>query len=367
MKITATTWEGRPGWCLDNGNLRLHVLRGGGHIASLERRDVAGLNPLWRPHWTPREPWQYRTTDAAAYESKLLAAITGHNVCLGWFGAASEAEEAQGLGPHGEAPTARWRRREQKVGARSLRFTYGCELPAAMMSLERRLVTSEGSDVVHVTETVRNRAARDLPFTMCQHVTFGAPFLEKGETVFDMPAVKGHTYPATFGERPRLAMDESFTWPDGPGVRGGTVDLRRIARRHRVSGDYSVQQIDPGRELAWFSALHPGHRLLVAYAWQREDYPWVGNWEENGGRTASPWDGCELTRGMEFTNTPFPTSLQDAAARGRFQGLPTVRWLPARGRLTIHYAIIVKRVDPGVSGVCDVRARGRKFELDLVC
>ncbi|MBM4148048.1 MAG: DUF4432 family protein [Lentisphaerae bacterium] len=367
MRIANATWKGRKAWEFDNGAVKLTVTRGGGHIASICHESAPGVNPLWDPVWRPVEPWEWRPVrHRATHGTKLLAAICGHNLCLGWFGDASPEEQRLGLGCHGEAPVARWRLLSKRASRRTLAMTVGCELPAAGMGITRRFMTSPGSAVVRVRETVTNRLRRDVPYTMCEHVTFGPPFLEKGVTVFDMPATRGHTFPVSFEQHPRLKTDAAFKWPEAPGAKGGTVDLRTIHRRNRVSSDFSTQLMDPSKPDAWFSAVNPKCGLMLAYCWRRDDFPWVGNWEENFGRDTPPWAGKSLTRGMEFANTPFPRGLKSAVALGAFHGLPTFRWLPALGRAEFEYAIVCMPVGADVRGVADMRAAGSGLEIDFL-
>jgi hypothetical protein len=365
VKIRSTVYRGRKAWELDNDRIRLVMTQGGGHIASLELRDVSGVNPLWRPVWPTMEPWEYMANDARRFSSRLLASILGHNLCLGWFGGPSEDEKKAGMECHGEAGVARWRLLRKKVTSRAVSMTCACELPVAGMSFVRTVSAMRGCSVVSVREEIVSRSRRDLPFTMSEHVTFGPPFLEKGVTVFDMPATKAHTYPIHFEDNPRLKTNTAFKWPAGPGIRGEKVDMRMISKSHRKSSDFSTQLMDQKRKDAWFSALNPKLGLLVAYSWSREDFPWIGNWEENYGRKLAPWNGRSLTRGMEFTNTPFPMALRATADRGRMHGLPTVRWLPARGRLTFSYSIIMAPVMPDVKGVRDIRQEDGRFSIEL--
>jgi hypothetical protein len=142
--------------------------------------------------------------------------------------------------------------------------------------------------------------------------------------------------------------------------------MRMIARRYRVSSDFSAQLMDPKRSDAWFSALNPKLGLMLAYVWRRVDFPWLGNWEENYARKTSPWAGKSLTRGMEFANTPFPTDLHEQVERGTFQGIPTFRWLPARGKVTVEYSIILMRVPGGTQGVANIRQNDKHFAVDLL-
>jgi hypothetical protein len=366
MKITADSIRGRSGWTLDNDRLSVVLLAGGGHIAGLRLHSKPTVNPLWAPIWKGMEPWAFRPADRARYESALLAAIRGHNLCLGYFGGASPDEEKAGLGGHGEAPVLRWRLLRKRVQRSGLCLAYGCELPVAQMRIRRTVSLRRGSNIVNVEEQVESLARRDLPYTMCEHVTFGPPFLEKGCTVFDMPATRGHTFPRPFGRPQRLKTDAAFTWPRGPAADGGTVDLRRLDGARPRNSDFSTQLIAPGRETAWFSAVNPKLGLLVAYVWRRADFPWVGNWEENHARRIGPWAGRSLTRGMEFANTPFPVSLRESVDRGRFHATPTFAWLPARGRVTIAYRIVVQEVPVGCRGVRDIQPKGAGFEIALL-
>jgi hypothetical protein len=370
MEIIAASMHGRTGWKLDNGALALFVMAGGGHIADLKLKGKATVNPFWVPKWKTMEPWNYRRSDERKYGVKLLAGISGHNVCLGSFGDPSPEEARAGLGCHGEAPIARWRCLKKSVTARRLIFSYGCELPMVRMRLERILTMDKGSFIVRIRERVANLARCDVPFTMCQHVTFAAPFIEPEVTVFDMSATKGRTFPGVFGNPQRLKSDAAFTWPAGPGIKG-RVDLRTMGRG-RNSDFYanlmhaSSCGINRKRDYAWFSAVNPKQGLMVAYAWRRSDFPWLGVWEENRARESLPWDGKELTRGMEFANTPFPVGLRKAVDMGTFQGQPTFRWLPALGDVTSEYSLLAVPVDSGCRGVADIAPTQSGFRVDLI-
>ncbi len=363
MHIRTTVFRGRKGWELDNGTLKLVMLQGGGHLASLVHGGCPGVNPLWVPVWKTIEPWSYRPADASRYAARLLAAISGHNLCLGWFGGPSSAEGKAGMDCHGEAPVARWRLRKKTITARAVTLVTECDLPVASMRLTRTVKLSKGASCIHIKEDIVSLSRRDLPFTMCEHVTFGPPFLAKGVTLFDMPATEGHTFPGEFSKFQRMKPNAAFRWPKAPGSKGKKVDLRTLDKTIRKNSDFSSQLIDPAREDAWFSAVNPEKGLMVAYVWKREDFPWVGNWEENYEHGAKPWAGKSLTRGMEFGNTPFPEGLRPAVDRGTFHGRPTFQWLPARGRVTMNYDILALPVDRDCQGVKDIRRLDGAYEI----
>ncbi|MDD5678272.1 MAG: hypothetical protein PHW60_09840 [Kiritimatiellae bacterium] len=363
MQIIAACRYGRQGWELSNDKLALFLMAGGGHIAGLRVKGRPSVNPYWIPIWKSIEPGAYRPEDARRYGGKLLACIAGHNLCLGAFGDPSPDEARYGLGCHGEAPVTRWRVLKRKVAARRLVFQYGCSLPIAQMRMVRTVTLEAGSAIVRIHEVVENLARRDVPFTMCQHVTFGPPFVEPGLTIFDASATKGHTFPGQFGRRQRMKPDTSFSWPCGPGVKGN-VDLRFVGQA--PYSDFSANLMNPKQEHGWFSALNPRLGLMVAYVWRRADFPWLGIWEQNRERKAAPWNGKSLTRGMEFSNSPFPMGLRNAVDRGSFQGQPTYRWLAARVKVTYDYAIIACPVEAACKGVAAIAPQGKMFGVDLV-
>ena len=95
--------------------------------------------------------------------------------------------------------------------------------------------------------------------------------------------------------------------------------------------------MDPAQEHAFFLAWSPSTKLLFGYIWKREDFPWLGRWEENHLRTAAPWNGQGLTCGMEFGVSPLLESRRKMVERGHLFGVPAYRWLPARERIEVQY------------------------------
>jgi hypothetical protein len=367
MTIATTRWRNRRAWVLDNDALALTVLQGGGHLAALTRRDAPRVSPYWSPIWETVEPWRYSPArHQAALGSRLLASIAGHNLCLPWFGGASEAEAAAGMDGHGESSVTRWRAIARQDTAASVSLTCGCVLPVAGIAFTRQIAMKRGANTIRIRERLRSLVRRDQPFTMCQHVTLSPPFLEKGVTLFDAPATRSHTFPTPFEGRQTLKTDAAFAWPDAPLAAGGTVSARTIPRATRRSSDFTTQLMDPRRDAAWFSALNPRLGLALAYVWRREDFPWLGMWTENYGRPRPPWAGRSLTRGMEFANTPFPEGLRRSVERGRFHGLPTFRWLPARGSLEFRYEIVYTAAPRDARGVADIRRQDAGYALEWI-
>src|SRR5262249_24475192 len=105
------TYRNRQAVQIENDTLRLSVLTEGGHIAELLHKPT-GIDLLWSPPWPSIEPSSYDRVKHPEYgdnaESKLLAGIMGHTLCMDIFGGPSEEEAAAGMIVHGEASTNRY-------------------------------------------------------------------------------------------------------------------------------------------------------------------------------------------------------------------------------------------------------------------
>lgn len=328
-----TEYRGRRAAVVENQHLRLTVLQEGGHIAEIAA-GKSGVNPLWTPPWPSVEPSQWDPQRHPEYgndaESRLLAGIMGHNLCLDIFGGPSEDEYAAGLTVHGEASVAPYEFSAVPAGLRAS----AC-FPVSQLAFTRELRLA--GHTVEITETVKNLAAADRPVGWTQHVTLGPPFLERGATEFRVTATRSKVFESDFGgPAAYLPVGAEFDWPMAPRAGGGTVDLR-VFTDLPVSAAFTTHLMDPAREHASFVAWSPRHQLAFGYVWRRADFPWLGIWEENHCRTHKPWNGAGLTRGMEFGVSPFPETRRKMIERGSLFGVPSFRWIPARGQVTVEY------------------------------
>ncbi len=333
-------FHGRRSVAIENAALRLTVLEGGGHIAEVfDKR--SGVSPLWVPPWPSMEPMAFEAGRHPAYgtnsEARLLAGIMGHNLCLDIFGGPSAEEEAAGLHPHGEASVVRY---DIETGPASL--VMETTLDAAGLRVERRMTLEDRA--VRVQESVENLTAADRPVGWTEHVTLGPPFLEGGTTEFRAAATRSKVFEHDFGAADYLVTAAEFDWPLAPRRAGGAADLQRFSDA-AASGAYTAHLMDPAAEHAWFVAFAPASRLAFGYIWRRQDFPWMGIWEENRSRTAPPWNGETLARGMEFGVSPFPETRRQMIARGQMFGVPTFRWIPAKTRVAVEYWIVTAEAE----------------------
>ncbi|MBK5290533.1 MAG: hypothetical protein JJE04_02420 [Acidobacteriia bacterium] len=332
------TYRGRRAFQIASPQVEVTVLAEGGHIASILHKPSA-TNPLWTPPWPSMEPSMFDRAKTTAYghdaESKLLAGIMGHNLCLDVFGGPGKEEEAAGVTVHGEASVARY---SITGGAGSLHMHAELKQPGLLLD---RHIEMRG-DVVAVTETVENLSSTDRPIAWTQHVTLGPPFLERGKTQFRAPGTRSKVIEFDFTEGKGLQKTGAdFDWPHCPRKDGGSIDLR-VYPAAEVSAGYTTHLMDPHREQAFFVAWSPAARLLFGYVWNRSDFPWLGRWEENHSRTNPPWNGNTMTCGMEFGASPMPETRRSMIERGSLFGVPGYRWLTARSKATVQYCAFAR-------------------------
>lgn len=337
-----TTYRNRRAAQIENDQLRVTVLVEGGHVAELLHKPT-GVNPLWTPPWPSIEPSTYDAERHPEYgltsESRLLAGLMGHNLCLDLFGGPTEDEAAAGMTVHGEASVAPY-----TIEVEGGVLTQRAVLPQSQLRVTRRIRLGSGGDVRFVEE-VENLAAWDRPIAWTQHVTLGDPFVEPGVTQFRASATRSKVFESDFtGGKGYTKIGAEFDWPDVPHQAGGTVDLRTFVGLP-VSGAFTTHLMDPAREEAFFLAWSPRSKVLMGYAWKQADFPWLGIWEENHCRTAPPWNGKTLTRGMEFGVSPMPETRRQMIERGQLFGVPAYRWIPARRTLRAEYRAFVTTAD----------------------
>lgn len=284
---------------IGNDRIRVTVTAEGGHIAEILDK-ASGVNPLWIPPWPSIEMSSYSPDEHPEYgrgpEPKLLSGIMGHNLCLGLFGPPSEAEQAAGLSSHGEASVVPYEFTSIPDG-----LIARCALPVAQLAFERR-IRVEGP-IVHFDELVENLSGLDQPIAWTQHVTLGPPFLDYRQTEFRIRAVKSE--------------------PFFPG--------------------YTANLMNPERKDAWFFARSPATGVCIGYVWERAEFPWLGIWEENCGRTEAPWNGRTIARGMEFGVSPFPEPRKAMIERKSLFDTPCYRWIEAKGSIRVSYAAAICR------------------------
>ena len=344
-------FHGRKAWVLENGTIRVALLRDGGHIAELRMisdNPRLALNPMYVP-------------PGAGY--------VGHIVCFPHFGPASPEERQSGLRGHGEAAWVAWQQtKPPRVNAQDVTFFYGADLPQTHYRIERAVTLRSGETVLHVEETIENLASYDRPYNRDQHATFGAPFVAPDTNVLDMSGTKAIADPRRTGGS-AWAAGREFTWPHAPRADGTTVSLREF--RAVPDGQvYTPVLSAPSRADGWFTLYNTLYPLLVGYLFPAADHPWIIDWQNR----PKPDTPAGTARGIEFGTSPFDEGLRRSVERGSMFGAPAYRWIGARERVATTFTIFLGEVPEGFAGVQDVRSeearivvteRGSRRELTI--
>ena len=338
--MTGVIFNGRRAAQLENDFLRVTVLQEGGHIAEVfDKR--AGVNPLWIPHWTSVEPSAFGPDQYSQFgigpDAKLLVGIMGHNLCLDLFGGPSPEEAEAGLTVHGEGSICRYEITHD-VSDLLLQVT----LPLAQLKFTRSIQLH--GQHIRIREMVENLSAMDRPLAWTQHVTLSPPFLDPVTTQFRASMGRSIVAETDPGFAAYLSPGSEFTWPMAHRTGGGHADLRQMHATAPASG-YTASLATQGNDDAYWVAYAPEFKLAFGYIWKRADFPWLGIWEENCSRLASPWDGRTITRGMEFGVSPFPESRREMVERNRLLDAPAYKWIAGREQLDAEYWIVSQIAD----------------------
>lgn len=363
--------HGRQAYVLENGRIRISLLRGGGHIAEARFRSTdprKNVNPMRVPHYRTIEPYEYDDAEHNRLFGDdphrwLHAGYMGHFICFPEFGPpSSEWEVKAGLGNHGEAPIVEWKPiGEARRDGDTLVFRYGADLPKTQYRMERSVSIAPDESVVYIEEWAENLAGFDRPVNWVQHATFGPPFTEPGKSFLDMSGTKAQVAggaPATSSLQPNA----QFQWPGGETPDGQRVSMRVFQPKPKT-GTYVAVQMDQARPYSYFTMYNSGMSVLIGYVFRTSESPWVGDFQENLRNQSKPWDGKTVTRGIEFGTTPFAEGLKRSVNRASLFGVPTFRWIGAREKAKTSFLLFLAEIPPDFAGVEDVSVREAAIEI----
>ena len=325
--IDRGTLDGRPVITLSNDKLSLALRAVGGSMVRLVMKDDSGqLNP---------------------FEG------LGHFVCVDGFGPVSKEEEAARLPGHGEAHRVPWDVVASGKEDGTLTVQFSAALPLVHENFRRTLRLVDGESVIYIESELESLLAFDRPINWGEHATISGAFLEQGKTVTDMSATRAMTrsYESEAVDPPdhhNLADFKEFKWPMAPTVTGTLVDMR-ISPTIAPVMDQTTSLMDPSRQIAYVTALHPERKALLGYVFRREEYPWIQIWD------SYPGGGRRSYRGMEFAVQPFDLPRRDVIQTNSMFDTPTYRWLPAQSKITSSFIMFYTRTPDGFSQVDDVR------------
>jgi len=334
------SFRGRGAVRMANDRIELVVLKNGGSFASLTLADGGDrMNPMWDSLRADREQGRPERATGAV----------GHFVCVDGFGPPSSHERDAGMEGHGEAHRLAWTTEFAGESDAGTVLRQSVTLPRVREVLRRELRLLPGENVVYTKSSLTSLLDFDRPVNWAEHATIGFPFLERGVTVVDMSPSRAVTRPRSEASRNglfhRLVGGKEFVWPMAPARAGGLVDLR-AAPQESHSLDHTGHRMDPGREWAFVTALHPSKQLLLGYIFRSSEFPWLQTWE------FYPRDRL-MARGLEFATQAFDLPRREVVTEGQMFETALFRWLPARSTIETGYLMFWTETPEGFLGVSE--------------
>ena len=358
------TLHGRRAFVLENDQIRLSTLPGGGYIGEIRFKSddpKKSVNPMRVPHYQTIDPFRY---DLAKHGSLygtngqrlVMSGYMGHFLCFPRFGPGSEAELGYGLAAHGEALAVEWKQQKVETAAGGVTLRYAAELPITQFRVERALTLLPGETVGYVEESVENLAHFDRPVQWVQHITFGPPFVEAGKNQVDASVAKAVSGALRPAQDIAGASWAGASWPLVTDAQGKTLDLRAF------SGNTATWLMDRSRPTVYFTMYNPEYRVLIGYIFPSASSPWVLDWQENQRTRQIPWDGKVIARGICIGDSPVE-GIQNAIRRESVSGVPVYSWIQAGQRRKQSYAFFLAEIPLAFQGVDDLRAESGKIVI----
>jgi hypothetical protein len=322
MAMAQKSFHGRLCWTIENSDIRVTVVRSGGHIAELVLKNQQEVNPLWVQGRETIDSDRYNPSlHGATYgtgpEARLMSGLLGHNLCFPFWGDPSEAEHNAGMTYHGETNIVRW----DEIKSSNDSIVIAALLPESRLRFTRT-IECKGQSVLFES-VAENLSTWDRPVAWCEHVTFGPPFLEPGVTRFEASATRGF--------RTGKVTGATLAWPQGQGAIACDLSVFSRAPHSHLVNSFLV---DPAQEFGRFAAYHPNCGLELEYVFRREEFPWLNVWENH--------DAQLLTRGMEFSNTPVHGTMKRLVQTSAIWATPVYDWIDAKSTLTKRFKATIK-------------------------
>jgi hypothetical protein len=273
----------------------------------------------------------------------------GHFLCMGRWGAASEAEQRAGIPHNGEINTLNWKTLKSPtiVGDRIVAESE-CQEIKEQMKVSRKIELQKDGQSFLMTETATNTANLDRVYNFTQHPTIGAPFLSPS-TLIDCNATLGFDQRADYTN---LEKSE-FTFPEGH-LTDGFADLRKV---NDDRGYVSTHIFNDTTKIGWVTATNPDQKLVLGYIFLTKEYPWLNLWH---------WkkDRAPFAHGLEFGTTglgqPYKTLIDNCVT---FHGRKSYEWIETGQSITKKYVCFLTEVPESFAGVSNIKFVGEKAYL----
>ena len=356
--VSKTELHGREAFRLENDKIQVSMLTGGGYIGEVRLKSPdtnKSINPMRVPHYKTIDPQDYNPEQhdvpyGGAGDRKVMASYMGHFLCFPYLGGTnSKFERDIGYEAHGEAAIVRWNIEGKQAEDNKASIVASTNLKMSKYRINRRLTLAKDQMVVLVEEEVENLETFDRPYQWVQHVTFGGPFVDYNKNFVDAP-VANYIFDA---DQNNPDNNNTVEWPMVK-MQDGTSFDAGIFSKDTGEGDYNAWLLDPNRKHSWFIMYNSEYNVLIGYVFPKEDYPWIGDWQENGFKKHMPWDGKAVARGILIGTSPFTSGVKRSIERGPILDIETYAWIGAHQNKKQSYLIFITEINEGYKGVSEL-------------
>jgi hypothetical protein len=354
--VRETVLHGRRAFTLENSQMQLSTLPGGGFIGEIRFKGDdprKNINVMRVPHYQTIDPYTYdMARDGDKYgrgiQRRLMSGYMGHFLTFPHWAASSPAELAQDYGQHGEAIAVEWKAQRFDVVDGKSTLVYGADLPKTEFRVQRTITLPADETVAYFEESVENLTAFGRPVEWGQHITFGPPFVALGRNFVDASVSKIVARGPNAG-----GLD---TWPVMTDAQGNTRDLRAY------SGSGSTWLMDGSKPHVWFTMYNSDYHVLIGYIFESAPNRWVLDWQENQRVQEVPWDGKVVARAICIGDSVV-SGLRQAVQRGSQLDTPTFSWIDARERRTQSYTMFLAEIPDGFRGTADLKIQPGRITI----
>lgn len=350
-----TELHGREAYTLENDEMRISMLTGGGFIGEVRFRSEdakKAVNPLRVPHYQTFDPQNFDPTlHQSYYGTRLGAGYMGSFLCFPYIGKNTvPAELAADVTTHGEAVGVKWEIKPVVTHDGSAKIVASTELPVTRYRVRRTLTLRPGETVVRVDEEVENLTGVARPYQWGQHLTFGPPFLASGRTFADAPVSK-----ILYADQPEEdSFNSAVDWPNAIDPTGTSFDasIYGITPGGRAS---RVWFMDPDRQHTWATLFNADHRVLIGHVFPKTENPWILDWQENRSATNPPWEGQGVARALLVGTGAFGLGLEGSIEHGEIFDTPIVAEIGPHETLRQSYLIFLAEIESEFQGVKELK------------
>ena len=319
--------------CLENESVSLSINLNGGSINDFKLK-TTGINPLSFIY--PKDLMPSNNKNGATYQ--------GHFLCLGRWGEPSSGEKNAGLPDHGQFANILW---EKIISTKDGYIEMQAKSILEGLKINREVYLDPSFPIYLVKEQVVNFNALGRLFSMVQHPTIAAPFLDNKITV-DCNATVGFDQ-CNF----KNIASNTIQW------KQQNIDLHY----KKINTDFNhrtdiVQSyiVDQKSTYGWITAYNPTSNILIGYMWPRKDYPWIHIWEHVK-------EGNLIYMGLEFGDTAIHQPFHDILNTPHLFSEKTVGYIDSGETIEKKYISFMITPPQEFNGVSDIIIENEKIKL----